>query len=59
MSNEAMSALFTATIQATEEAITNVLFAGETMEGINGNKVYGLPKDKVLAIMKKYNRLNK
>jgi D-aminopeptidase len=59
MSNETMNLLFTATIQAVEEAIINVLFAGETMEGIEGNKVYGLPKDKVLQIMKKYNRLNK
>ena len=57
MPNEKMNALFAATIQATEEAIINALFAGETMEGINGNKVYGLPKEKVLEIMKKYNRL--
>jgi L-aminopeptidase/D-esterase-like protein len=57
--NEKMNALFTATIQATEEAVINVLFAGETMEGINGNKVYGLPKERVLQIMKQYNRLNK
>jgi len=59
MSNETMNLLFTATIQATEEAIINALFAGETMEGIEGNKVYGLPKEKVVGIMKKYNRLNK
>jgi len=57
MPNEKMNALFTATIQATEEAIINALFAGETMEGINGNRVYGLPKEKVLEIMKKFNRL--
>ncbi len=46
--------MFTATIQATEEAIINALFAGETMEGINGNKVYGLPKERVAQIMKNY-----
>jgi L-aminopeptidase/D-esterase-like protein len=57
MPNERMNALFAATIQATEEAIINALFAGETMTGINGNKVYGLPKEKVLEIMRKYNRL--
>ena len=50
MSNETMNLLFTATIQATEEAIINALFAGETMEGIEGNKVYGLPKEKVVQI---------
>jgi L-aminopeptidase/D-esterase-like protein len=59
MANDKMNALFTATIQATEEAIINALFAGETMEGINGNKVYGLPKERVIQIMKQYNRINK
>ena len=59
MPNDRMNALFTATIQAVEEAIINALFAGETMTGINGNKVYGLPKEKVVEIMKKYNRLSK
>jgi D-aminopeptidase len=56
MSNEYMNALFTATIQATEEAIINALFAGKTLVGINGNTMYGLPKEKVVSIMKKYNR---
>jgi len=59
MANETMNLLFTATIQATEEAIINALFAGQTMEGIDGNKVYGLPKEKVVQIMKQYNRMNK
>ena len=58
MPNEKMNALFTATIEATEEAIINALFAGQTMEGINGNKVHGLPINKVVQIMKQYNRLN-
>jgi len=52
-----MNALFTATIQATEEAIINALFAGETMDGINGNKAYGMPKERVIQIMKQYNRI--
>jgi D-aminopeptidase len=54
--NEDMNALFTGTIEATEEAIVNALFAGETLSGINGNTVYGLPKEKVIDILKKYNR---
>ena len=57
--NEQMDALFAATIQATEEAVINALFAGKTMVGIYGNKVYGLPVQKVLNILEKYNRLNK
>ncbi len=57
MPNDQMDALFEATIQATEEAIINALFAGKTLVGINGNTMYGLPKEAVLRIMKKYNRL--
>jgi D-aminopeptidase len=57
MPNDLMNSLFTATIQATEEAIINALFAGKTLTGINGNTVYGLPKEAVIRIMKKYNRL--
>jgi L-aminopeptidase/D-esterase-like protein len=55
--NDEMGMLFTATIQATEEAIANALFAAKTMTGINGNTVYALPKEAVIRIMKKYNRL--
>ena len=57
--NDFMDFLFEATIEATEEAIINALFAGETLEGINGNKMYGLPKERVVSIMKKYNRIKK
>ena len=49
--------LFDATIQATEEAIINALVAAETMTGINGNTVYGLPHDRLVSILRKYNRL--
>lgn len=55
--NDMMGALFTATIEATEEAIINALVAGRTMHGINDNTVYGLPHDAVLKILKKYNRI--
>jgi len=55
--NEHLNALFTATIEATEEAIINALFAGRTLTGINGNTVYGMPKDAVLRILKQYNRI--
>jgi len=57
--NDQMDALFEATVQATEEAIINTLFAGKTLVGINGNTMYGLPKEKVVSIMKKYNRFKK
>ena len=54
--NWMISPLFEATVQAVEEAIINTLLAAETMEGINDNKVYALPHDRLQEIMKKYNR---
>ena len=59
LSNARMSPLFSAVIQATEESIINALVAGETMTGINGNTVYGLPHDRLKEILEKYNRLIK
>ena len=56
--NWMISPLFEATVQAVEEAIINVLFAAETMEGINDNKVYALPQDRLRNVMKKYNRID-
>jgi len=55
--NDQIGVLFTATIQATEEAIVNALFAAKTMTGINGNTVYALPKEAVIRVLKKYNRI--
>ena len=56
--NWMISPLFEATVQAVEEAIINTLVAAETMEGINNNKVWALPHDRLIQIMKKYNRIN-
>ena len=57
--NDFINPLFDATVQATEEAIINAMVAAETMEGINGNKSYGLPHQLVVDILKKYNRIKK
>ena len=57
ISNDWMNDVFDATIQAVQEAIINAMVSAETMEGINGNKVYALPHDKLIEIMKKYNRI--
>jgi D-aminopeptidase len=54
--NDSLSPLFLATVEATEEAIVNALVAGRDMTGINGNTVYGLPHDRLKALMQKYNR---
>jgi len=55
--NDAMSPLFLATAQATEEAIVNALVAAKTMVGINGNTVYALPHDRLVDILKEYKRI--
>ncbi len=54
LGNDSMSPIFLATIEATEEAIINSLFAAQDMEGRNGNKASALPVDKVMELMKKY-----
>jgi D-aminopeptidase len=53
--NDAMSPLFQAVIEATEEAILNSMFRATTVTG-NGRTVEALPIDKVREILKKYGR---
>ncbi len=57
--NDDMSAIFLATIEATEEAIINSLFAAETTKGINGKVLKELPVDKVVELLKKHNKIAK
>jgi len=59
LQNDEMSPLFMATIEATEEAIINSLFAAKTVTGRDGHKIESLPLDKVIPILKKYNRIEK
>lgn len=49
--NEALDPIFTATVDSVEEAITNVLFAADTMTGNQGHRVEGLPVARVLEIL--------
>jgi D-aminopeptidase len=53
LGNEAMSPLFVAVIEATEEAICNSLFRATAMTG-QGRTVEALPIDKTLEILRKY-----
>jgi L-aminopeptidase/D-esterase-like protein len=53
-----LNPVFEATVEATEEAIINALIAADNMEGINGNKCYAIPHDRLKEVMKKFNRLN-
>jgi L-aminopeptidase/D-esterase-like protein len=57
--NDRITPLFEATTAATEEAIVNAMIAAETMEGVDGNKVYAIPHDRLISVLKKYNRVNK
>lgn len=56
--NDAMSPLFMAAIEATEEAIINSLFATEDMTGRDGHEVEALPIYEVIKLMKKYNKID-
>jgi D-aminopeptidase len=54
LSNNHITALFEAVVEATEEAILNAMVAAETMTGTNGNTVYALPHDRLVEVMEKY-----
>lgn len=56
LQNNAMSPLFMAVNEATEEAIINSLFHAETMTGRAGHAIEELPVDSVLKIMEKFGR---
>jgi D-aminopeptidase len=47
----AFDPIFTATIEATEEAVVNALFAAETTTGRDGNILHALPRDRVLEML--------
>jgi L-aminopeptidase/D-esterase-like protein len=59
LANDQMTPFFEATAQAVEEAIINAMVAAETLSGINGNKVYALPHDLLVQVLKDYKRLAK
>lgn len=55
VSNERISPLFLATVEATEEAIVNAMVGAKTMTGMKGHTVIALPHDKLQQALKKYN----
>ena len=55
--NDSLDPLFSATVQATEEAIVNAMVGAETMTGVDGHKVFALPHDRLRETLKKFNRL--
>ncbi len=55
--NDRIDPLFRATIEATEEAVVNAMLAAQTMTGADGIRVFGLPGDRVVELLRKYNRM--
>ena len=58
LTNNAISPIFEATVQATEEAIVNAMVAARDMTGYKGHTVKALPHDDLQRILKKYNRFS-
>ena len=57
LSNDRLDQLFTATVHATEAAITNAMLAAETMTGANGVRVHELPVGQMMEVMRMHNRV--
>ena len=55
--NAKLDPLFAATVQATEEAVTNSMVAAVTMTGADSIQARALPHDRLLATLRKHNRL--
>ena len=57
LSNERMDFLFSATVQATEEAVLNAMVAAETVTGIDGITARELPHEETREILRSHGRL--
>ena len=52
-----LSAIFRATVEATEEAVVNALLAARTTTGRDGHTLYALPADRTLELLDRAGRL--
>jgi D-aminopeptidase len=43
-------------VQATEESILNALLGAETLTGADDARVFALPVDRLMTVLKKYGR---
>jgi D-aminopeptidase len=57
LDDEAITPLYQATIEATEEAVLNALTTATTMTGRDGNRVHALPLGRLVEILRRYGRL--
>ena len=55
--NDRIDPVFQATVDATEEAVVNAMLAAKTMTGTDGIRAFGLPGDRVVQALRKYNRM--
>ncbi len=58
VSNDAMSPLFLAVVEATEEAVINSMLRATTVIGRDGRMVDAIDIDQLLEVMRRYNALN-
>ena len=56
LADDAITDLFWATIEATEEAILNALVAAETMVGRDGIQAFAIPHEELAESMTRYGR---
>jgi L-aminopeptidase/D-esterase-like protein len=56
VSDERISPIFTATEEATEEAIINAMVGAKTMTGMNGHTVVEIPHQRLSEVLKQYSR---
>ncbi len=54
--NDLIDPVLEATVRATEEAIINAMLAAETMTGADGYRVWALPHDRLVEVMRRYGR---
>jgi D-aminopeptidase len=54
--NDLLDPIFAAVVQATEEAVVNALVDNHDMIGRDNHHVDALPRDRVVELLKKYNR---
>ena len=58
MTNEALSPLFLATVEATEEAVINSLLKAKTIIGRDGNIKEAIDIQELIRVLNKYNAIN-
>lgn len=51
LADASLGPVFTAVVDAAEEAVTNALFVADTVTGVNGHTSPGLPIDRVLELL--------